>query len=997
MSTPWNRLPHGGRIDRQKPISFTFDYQRHFGFAGDTIASALLANGERLVGRSFKYHRPRGVYSAGIEEPNALVTVGTGNRREPNVPATMREISEGMVVESQNNWPSRTLDLMSFNQLAGKLISAGFYYKTFMGPAQKSWMTYEPFIRRAAGLGKASTEPDPDRYETRHAFTDVLVIGAGPAGLAAAHAAATSGARVVLVEQDRELGGSLLSEPVDSALDQWRAEVESDLRRRDSLTILTRTTAFGLYDHNTVGLLETRDHETPKPESGRARHVVVTVRAKAIVFATGAIERPLVFNNNDRPGVMLASAARTYVSRYAVKPGTRAIIVTNNDTAYRAAGDLARAGVQVVVADMRAEIGSEVRAETSAHGIEIRTRTAVVDVAGRHGVHAARLAEIDDVESKPKYSIEARSADLVAVSGGWSPAVHLTSHLGVKPVWRADIAAFVPGALPETQIPAGAVTGVFSLNECIVGGSEAGVRAATMAGRSGADPGRLPAIPDERSETLNLKPVWEVSGIRHGKAFVDIQNDVTSDDVRLAHREGYRSVEHLKRYTTLGMGTDQGKTSNVNALALMAELTGQSIEETGTTTFRPPYAPVTIGALAGRAVGAHFRPVRRSPLDDWHRKNGAELIEAGPWMRAWYYRWAGKTPAEAYIKEMQLVRSAVGISDVSTLGKIAVEGPDAAVFLDRVYVNNYAKLAVGKARYGVMLNDDGIAIDDGTTTRLGEHRYFMTTTTAQAGEVMSWLEFLLEAAWTDLDVHLASLTDQWGAMAVSGPKAREALALAFPAEDLATERLPYMGALETELEGVPVKILRLSFSGELAYEVYAPAECTEALWCRILEKAAPLGIKPYGLEALASLRIEKGHVAGLDLDHRNTLYDLGLGKMASKTKPFIGRELLAREAHIAKDRWSLVGLESREEDKPLRGGSILFARGDEIEGHGRGYITSVTWSTELNKFIALGLYKGGLTHEGDDVIAAFPLKDETHRLRIVSPHFIDRDGKRLHA
>lgn len=997
MSTPWDRLTQGGRIDRQKPVSFTFDHAHYFGFAGDTIASALLANGVRLVGRSFKYHRPRGVYSAGIEEPNALVTVGTGNRREPNVPATMREIAEGMVVESQNNWPSRTIDLMSINQLAGPLIAAGFYYKTFMGPAKNSWMSYEPFIRRAAGLGKASVEPDPDRYETRNAFTDVLVIGSGPAGLAAALGAAGSGARVMLVEQDRELGGGLLSEPVGGALDRWRAEIEGALRRRDNVTILTRTTAFGLYDHNTVGLLETRDHERPTPESGRARHVTVTVRAKAIVFATGSIERPLVFNNNDRPGVMLVSAARSYVNRYAVKPGASAVVVTNNDTAYLAAADLARAGLQVVVADLRAEIPESLRSHAASHTITVRPRTAVIDVAGRLGVHAARLAEVDAPGGKPRFSEEAISADIVAVSGGWSPAVHLTSHLGVKPVWRSDIAAFVPGALPREQFAAGAITGTIDLGACIESGSEAGARAAIVAGRTAASQSSIPALREADPATLKLQPVWEVPALRHGKAFVDIQNDVTADDVRLAHREGYRSVEHLKRYTTLGMGTDQGKTSNINALALMAELTGQTIEDTGTTTFRPPYAPVTIGALAGRAVGAHFRPVRRSPLDDWHRRNGGEFIEAGPWLRCWYYRWAGKTPAEAYIKEMQLVRSGVGIADVSTLGKIAVEGSDATAFLDRVYVNNYAKLAVGKARYGVMLNDDGIVIDDGTTTRLGETRFFMTTTTAQAGEVMSWLELLLETAWTDLDVHLASLTDQWGAMAVSGPKARAALELAFPSEDLSTERLPYMGALETALDGVPVKILRLSFSGELAYEVYAPADYTESLWCHILEKAAPLGIRPYGLEALASLRIEKGHVAGLDLDHRNTLYDLGLGKMASKTKPFIGRELLEREAHVAKDRWSLVGLESREEDKPLRGGSILFARGDEIEGHGRGYITSVTWSTELNKFIALGLYKGGLAHEGDDVIAAFPLKNETHRLRIVSPHFVDREVKRLHA
>ncbi len=491
-------------------------------------------------------------------------------------------------------------------------------------------------------------------------------------------------------------------------------------------------------------------------------------------------------------------------------------------------------------------------------------------------------------------------------------------------------------------------------------------------------------------------PLWPTPGGK-GKAFVDFQSDVTDKDIKNAKDEGYLSVEHLKRYTTLGMGTDQGKTSNINALALMAEHRGISIPEAGTTTFRPPYAPLAMGAIAGRSVGAHFRPKRLSPLHDWNAANGCTFIEAGPWMRAWYYAWAGNTPETAYVKEMELVRRGVGLADVSTLGKIDVQGKDAAEFINRLYVNGFKKLPVGKARYGVMLNDDGVVLDDGTTTRLADDHFYMTTTTAMAGEVMSWMEYLLQCHWTDLDVQLCSLTDEWGGMAVSGPKSREALQLAFPHSDLSNENLPYMGCLDIMHDGVKVRVLRLSFSGELAYEVHVTADYCISLWEHILNAAAPLGIRPYGLEALASLRIEKGHVAGLELDHRNTLDDLGLGKMAAKDKPFIGKELRQRENLQAPDRWSLVGLELLEPEKKLRGGSILFAATDEIKGHGRGYITSVTWSTELGKFIALGLYQGGLKHEGEEIIAAFPLKNEQVRLKLVSPHFIDREGARLHA
>ncbi len=953
MST-FRRLAKGGRIDRTKSVGFTYNGKALTGFAGDTLASALLANGTTLMARSFKYHRPRGVVSAGVEEPNALMTIG-GN--EPNIPATTVELVEGLQAATQNAWPSVNYDVMAVNSLAAPLFQSGFYYKTFMGPFRKSWMFYEPFIRRAAGLGKIRDEPDASRYDTLHDFCDVLVVGSGPHGLSAAVKAARTGARVTLVEQDSKLGGSLLSEQ-NREWESWRNNQVNELLTFSDVKIRTRTTAQGLYDDNLVVLQQRHiDHDASK---GKPRQTLVLLRAKSIVFATGSLERPLVFSNNDRPGVMLASALRTYLNRYGLAPLQRTVIATNNDSAYFTAFDLAEAGVAVTIADLRREIPSDLLSRAAMLGLGIFPASGVADVEGAKQVKRVQLGGAHSA------SID---CDVLAMSGGWSPTVHLTSHGGVKPVYDARIAAFVPGAFAASHSAVGAVMGDFD----------------------------WPAEMGMPKRPYKILPSWVPVAKGRGKAFVDFQSDVTVKDITSAHDEGYVSVEHLKRYATLGMGTDQGKTSNINALAIMANLRELPIEEAGTTTFRPPYTGLAIGAIAGRTIGHHFRPTRLSPLHEVNKAHGATFIEAGLWLRAWYYAWAGNTPETAYVKEMELVRQGVGIADVSTLGKIDVQGPDAAEFLNRVYVNGFAKLPVGRARYGVMLNDDGVVLDDGTTTRISDEQFYLTTTTAQAGEVMSWLEYLLQVHWTELKVHVTSLTDEWGAMAISGPKSRQALQLAFPGADISNENLPYMGCLDVLANGLRVRLLRLSFSGELAYEVHVPADFAGALWEHFLKVAEPLGIKPYGLEALASLRIEKGHVAGLELDHRNTLDDLGLGRMAGKEKAYIGRELRMREAYQAPDRWSLVGIELMEEGAKLRGGAILFSTGDEIKGHGRGYITSVTWSTELKKFIALGLYQGGLKHEGEDIICAYPLKGENVKARIVSPHFIDREGSRLNA
>jgi len=988
-SAPY-RLPTGGRIDRSRVIGFSLDGKAMSGFCGDTLASALLANGVRIVGRGFKYHRPRGFLAAGIEEPNGLFTLGERGRSEPNVAGTVTELTEGLVARRQNGWPSVQWDLAAVNALVAPLLSAGFYYKTFMGPTRGAWMFYERFIRRAAGLGRGVHQRDPDRYETRHAFVDVLVIGAGPAGLAAGLVAGRAGARVLIVEQDSLLGGSLLLEPVASAAEAWRRDIETELESMLHVAIMRRTTALGVYDGGTVALVERRDHLCPDPAAGEARQVVVTVRTRAIIHATGATERPLVFANNDRPGVMLASAVRSYLNRFAVVLAKRAVIVTNNDSAYATAFDLARQGVAVTIADQRHAIDAQLIADSKALKIEVHPDATVIDVLGGKAVRAAVLARAGD-GSDPR----THACDLVCMSGGWTPAVHLTSHGGLKPRYRADIGAFVPEGYGVGQFGAGAVTGSLTLGAAINEGLEAGRSAARRAGRS--VPELTLSVPRLETVGHSVEAVWRLPCRGAGKAFVDFQNDVTVKDLAIAQQEGYESVEQLKRYTTLGMGTDQGKTSNINALAIAALLRNGDMSAMGTTTFRPPFTPVAFGALAGRNVGHHFRPTRRSPLHDWHVAHGGELIEAGPWMRAWWYRWAGATAEDAYIEEMRLVRSAVGLADASTLGKIDVQGPDAAEFLSRIYANNFANLPVGKARYGVMLSDDGTVFDDGSTTRLAETRYFMTTTTAQAGEVMSWIEFLLQTAWTDLNVHVTSVTDEWAAMAVAGPKARAALELSLPGEDLSDARLPYMGCLEIELEGVPLRLIRLSFSGELAYEVYAPADYGIALWEHILSSAAPFGIRPFGLEAVASLRIEKGHVAGLELDHRNTLDDLGLARMASPDKAYVGRALRQRPMLRDSRRWSLVGIECLEPGKRLRGGSILFAAADKVEGHGRGYVTSVTWSTELKRFIALGLYEGGLKHSGEEIVCAFPLKGELVKARIVSPMFIDPRGERLRA
>lgn len=988
-----SRLPKGGRIHRGEGLRFSLDGESFHGFEGDTLASALLAAGRTIVGRSFKYHRPRGFLGAGMEEPNGLFTLGEGGCTEPNVLGTQVELCDGLVAKSQNAWPSVRFDFRAVNSWLSPLLLAGFYYKTFMGPKRGSWMWYEPLIRKAAGLGAATYDRDTNRYETRYLFTDVLVIGGGPAGLCAALAAARAGARVILVEQDRSLGGSLLAAMPTQGTDGWCRQLENELRAFPEVRIFTRTTAIGIYDTTTQVLVTKRKNASLDTSGAEALEIVTIVRSKAVVHATGAIERPLVFGNNDRPGVMLSGAVRKYLNRYAVLCGRRVVITSNNDSAYLTAFDLAPNVESVLIADVRQSVHPALKARAEALGVEVRTATAVTEVRGRAGVRGAVLNSVRGISGTSVID-----CDLLCMSGGWSPLVHLTSHGDIKPRYDESSAAFVPGGYSPGHYGAGAVGGRFGIGIAVESGWQAGVRAAGYAGSQGAvgdPPSGLETEGIADASNLRIEPIWNLAAGGRAKAFVDFQNDVTARDLSLANQEGYSAVEHLKRYTTLGMGTDQGKTSNANAIAIMADLRGVEQAQAGTTTFRPPYMPVRIGALAGRHIGKHFRPVRRSPLHQWHLENGAEMIEAGAWLRPWYYSWAGENVSAAYVQEMRVVREAVGISDVSTLGKIDVQGPDAAEFLDRIYVNGFAKLPIGRARYGVMLNDAGMIFDDGTTTRFGNSRYFITTTTAGASEVMCRLEFLTQACWPDLRVHVTSVTDEWAGMAVAGPKSRAVLEESFAGTEFSDLVLPYMGAREFEWDGIPVRIIRLSFSGELAYELYVPSGFAAAFWDHLLSCGKSAGMRPYGLEALAALRIEKGHIAGLEVDPRYTLGDVNLQRMASQDKAFVGRELAARPSLNSPERPSLVGLECLEGRKPLRGGAILFAATDEFRGHGRGYITSVTWSETLGRYIALGFYAGGLNHIGEEVVCAFPLKGEQVRARISSPAFLDPSGERL--
>ena len=969
MST---RLAKGGRlINRTAPVEFTFNGKRLKGFQGDTLAAGLLANDQLMVGRSFKYHRPRGIVASGPEEPNALVNLGTGARLEPNQRTTTTELFDGLDSTSQNHWPSLEFDVGVVNNYVARFLPAGFYYKTFIHPRPFWKHVFEPIIRRSAGLGKAPTTGDADRYEYAYAFCDVLVVGAGVAGLLAAKAAADAGSRVILLEQAPTLGGRA---PVDETevqgqpVEAWLSAMESDLAARDHVTIRTRTCGFGVYDHGYV-LADERvaDHT---PGDGRPKHRLWRIRTGKIVTATGAIERPLSFAGNDIPGVMLASAVRDYVVNYAVSPGDRTVIVTNNDSAYQTALALKAAGLDVpAILDAREAADGPLPQAARAAGIRVLTGKAIASVKGGKRVTGVTVcAQAGEGAVQEEIACEA-----VAMSGGWSPVVHLWSHCGGKLNWDETISAFIPDpARPPLNHDGSAMVEVV--------GAASGDLTLT---------GTTPAIP----------PVWVMPQgapiTLRNKMWLDYQNDVKVSDVQLAAREGYLSVEHTKRYTTLGMATDQGKLSNINGLAILADAQGSQIPQVGTTTFRPPYTPVTIGALAGESRGEIFQPLRRSPLHEAHEKSGAYFEPVGLWRRPYCFPLAGETHEQAVHREVLNTRTNLGLLDASTLGKIIVKGPDAARFLDMLYTGVMSTLPVGKCRYGLMCNEQGFLSDDGVVARIDEDTWLCHTTSGGADRIHAWMEDWLQCEWWDWQVYTANVTEQYAQVAVVGPNARKLLQV-LGGMDVSKETLPFMQWVDGTLGGFPVRVYRISFSGELSYEIAIPASHGAAFWAACQEAGKALGAMPYGTECLHIMRAEKGFIMiGDETDGTVIPQDLGLDWAISKKKAdFLGKRGQERTYLANPDRWKLVGFETLD-GSVVPDGSYIIADGVNANGqrNTQGRVTSTYHSPTLKRGIAMGLLKHGPGRMGE-VVEFNTVAGGTVKAKVRDMVFFDKDGEK---
>ena len=974
------RVGKGRLINRDVPLTFTFDKKEISGFQGDTLASALIANGVNVVGRSFKYHRPRGLMTDGSHEPNGMVEIRKGDQITPNVRLTTQELVDGLQVHSQNHWGTLKWDMLELNDLLSPFLSAGFYYKTFMWP-KKFWeRIYEPAIRRAAGLGKLSMASNTDYYEKAFASCDVLIIGSGPSGLMAALTAAKTGAQVMICEEDYVFGGRLNSENIDvdgQPGHMWVADKIKELNGMENVRCMSRTTVTGAYDGGTYAAIERVSHHIKDKEEFLPVDNFWRIVAKGVVYAAGSIERSIAFQNNDRPGIFTASAVRGYLNRYGVACGKRAVIFGNNNDAFKTARDLQGHGVEIVgYVDSRMD--SELEGD-----FPIYKGASVTNVSGRMGIRQLEIIEANGVQKKI-------NTDLLAVSGGWNPTVHLTCHMNGRPEWNEDISSFIPisGMVPGLEV-AGAAAGVFSTKGCLKSGV---FRAREILKSIGISYKSTP-VPESENELTAISALWSVPS--KGRSWVDFQNDVTVKDIKLSAQENFKSVEHMKRYTTQGMAPDQGKNSNVVALAILADATGKTISETGTTTFRPPYTPVTIAAMGAFSQGKGFAPQRFTTTHKKSVELGAPMIEAGLWYRPSYFpKGNEKSWRESCDREVQYVRQSVGIVDVSTLGKIDVQGPDASAFLDFIYINNFAKLAVGKIRYGLMLREDGHVMDDGTVACIGKDHYVITTTTAAAGQVMTHLEFVSQCLTPKMDVTLMSVTEQWAQFAVAGPRSKDLINFLVE-EEIDNDTCPYMGYKEVTFGNIKGRLFRISFSGEHAYEIAVPSRFGESLFEILHSEAKKMGGGLYGMEALNVLRIEKGFITHAEIHGRVTAFDLGFEKMMSSKKDFIGKTAAMRPGLVDDQRDLLVGLKPLSRNEKLYAGSYLFElKASPVRAAQQGYTTSVGFSPELKTNVGLGFLRNGRARMGEKIKVVDHLRKAETICEICNPVFLDSEGVR---
>ncbi len=976
-----NRL-RTGIVNREKKIKFRFNKSEFFGYEGDTLASALLANGQHLVGRSFKYHRPRGIFAAGSEEPNAMINLKRDGLNEPNVKATVQELFEDLEAESQNHRGKLEFDFLRINDFLHPFFSAGFYYKTFMWPKSFWEKVYEPIIRAAAGLGSLSPKADPDVYDKGFLHCDVLVIGSGPAGLISAYTAAKSGAKVILAEEDFIFGGRLNSDhnEIDGMPSfEWVTRVIQELESYENVRLLKRTSVYGVFDHGIFGALE-RKRDYLSSNDMKPRQILWKIYAKKSILCSGATERSIMFGNNDRPGIMLSSAVRSYVNRWGVSPGKKITLFVNNSDGWRTAKDLTEAGCNLAaIIDARSEIPKH------SLDVPVYTNSQIVNTKGNLRLKSVMLQNGSVIKT-----------DCLAVSGGWNPNVHLTCHQGGRPKWEKENFCFVPGNIPKGMHVSGSVAGQFTLSDCFSGAAK---QVSIVLNDLGVDCTNV-EIPKTKKEKNFITPLYYVAKSK-GRAWVDLQNDVTSKDILQSYKEGFKSVEHVKRYTTLGMATDQGKNSNVLGIALLAFYSKKTIAETGTTIFRPPYTPIPIGALGAKSKGQDFKPFRLTPSHNWAAENGATFVESGNWLRAQWFSHEGEQNWRVTVdREVTHTRRSVGVCDVTTLGKIDIKGKDAGEFLNRVYANNFGKLSIGKVRYGLMLREDGIAYDDGTTARFDQNHFVMTTTTANAVIVFRNLEFYRQCLWPELDVHLISTTDAWAQFAIAGPNSRKLLQeIIDEGFDISNENFPFMACNKLCIcNGIEARLFRISFSGELAYELAVPRKFGDGLIRALMKAGKQFNVVPYGTEALGVMRIEKGHAAGNELNGQTTAQNLGMAKMVNKNNDCIGNILSERDEFNDSEGLRLVGIRPVLKNTSLTAGAHFFAKNIKYElKNDEGWMTSVAFSPTLGHSIGLGYLKNGSERINEKIMAVDLLNNNTLEVEVVSPHFVDPKGERLRA